>query len=149
MFIGFVALFLWDGGAPEIKIVLALILVRVCFSWGEVAVLEKHLFEMNLEAQKQGALLQMLMFELDQKITKAHGDEEHRGNPLGAVDAYMEKMKKFDGAAKQAYEDAFATQRISSLSKSAKIWVSIGGSVGQIAVIALVAWGITKLINAI
>lgn len=149
LLVGFIALFWWDSGPIALRVVLGLILVRACFSWSETAVLEKQIASMTLENQKRHAILQGLLFELDQKMEKSHENANDGEGAREAARIFVEKIENAERAFQEGYDRSSGIEEMLSPSVGARAWVSIGGTVFQIAVIAILAWGIIELIDRI
>lgn len=149
LLVGFVALFWWDGGVIGLKIVLGLILVRACFSWSEISVLEKQIASMALDNQKHNAILQALLCELNQKIEKANASTEQSADTKEAAHAFMEKIANAERAFEESYEQNSRIGQMLSLSVGARAWSSMAGTVVQIVVLAILGWGVAELIDKI
>lgn len=149
MFLGFAVLFWWDDGPLELRIVLALLLIRMCFSWGETSVLEKQISALAFENAKRHAILQGLVFELDRKLAKRELSSEGTDSAEEAARNFLEKMAKGGKSFEESYDGSTRLDESLSTSASSRAWTSILGSVIQVALLALLAWGITALLKGI
>lgn len=111
--------------------------------------LEKLIASMALENQKRHAILQGLLFELDQKMEKSHENANDGEGAREAARIFVEKIENAERAFQEGYDRSSGIEEALSPSVGARAWVSIGGTVFQIAVIAILAWGIIELIDRI
>lgn len=145
LIVGFAACFSWNG-AVELKVILCLILIRVCFSWGEISAIEKQILSLKYDVLKSTGILQGFVISIKEEVARGN-DPARKDKPAGEV---AEEYQKAIERAGNSFDDGYNMQlKIEELDKQvlgSSVLPLILGVLVQISLAALAGWGISFLV---
>lgn len=146
LLVGFVALLMWDASI-EPKVVLAVILIRVCFSWSEAKSINEHIASTSLQLLRRVAILEGFVVTLEHRISRL--DIPLKDDDVMDLYAdYEQRLQEFGEGFDQGLKERLAVEN-SALLRPFPSWfvplLSILGALAQIAVVGAIAWAVTKL----
>ena len=145
LIIGFAACFSWEG-AIELKVILSLILIRVCFSWGELSAIEKKIKAYKYESLRSTAVLQGFIISIKEEVARGN-DPTRKDKPASEIAEEYQKTIERSG---NSFDDGYGMQlRIEGLDQQvlgSSVLPLVIGVLGQVSLAAFIGWGISFLL---
>ena len=143
--VGYSAAINWDGPI-ELKIVMVIVITRVCVGYGELSAIERQLESAQTLLLKQIAINQMLILEVRESVRSLQNADNSSGVAADFSRVDEEQLedfeREFDLGLREAQEHRKALQLIPNQLTVA----AIAGALFQMALLLGIGWGIAELL---